>query len=195
MFFSKNMVARKLKFQDFLLFSCIFLATKQTKTPTKPWSNSAMLTQSINKTQTTVRSKTQNQKYQNPNHGQIKAQNQKYRNPNHSQIKTQNQKYQTQANPHRFQIWFPLNDPCQRERWWDFGHGSLDLQPWVFGFWPWVSGSSTMGFSHGSSTMRFGHGSSAMRWIGHERRERESSGLSHERRESLRWKRKFEMRD
>ena len=131
MFFSKNMVARKLKFQDFLLFSCIFLATKQTKTPTKPWSNSAMLTQSINKTQTTVRSKTQNQKYQNPNHGQIKAQNQKYQNPNHGQIKTQNQKYQNTSQSSS------ISDLISSKR-------SLPKRE-MMRFWPWVFGPSTMG--------------------------------------------------
>ena len=55
MFFSKNMVAQKIKIQAFFLFSCIFLATKQTKTPIKPWSNSVILTQSTNKTQITIR--------------------------------------------------------------------------------------------------------------------------------------------
>ena len=57
----------KLKIKNFVFFSCIFLATKKAKTHTKPWSNSAILTQSTNKIQTMViRSKTQNQKYLNP---------------------------------------------------------------------------------------------------------------------------------
>ena len=36
------------KIQDFLLFYFIFLASKQAKTYTKPWSNSDTLTQSTN---------------------------------------------------------------------------------------------------------------------------------------------------
>ena len=46
MFFPKNMIAQK--FKIFFSFYFIFLASKQAKTYTKPWSNSDTLTQSTN---------------------------------------------------------------------------------------------------------------------------------------------------
>ena len=83
-FSSRTWLLKKFKIQNFLPFFCIFLTTKQTKTHTKSCLNLAILTQSTNKIQTTVRSKTQNQ------------------NPKPILI---NKIHQNTSHPHQFQIW------------------------------------------------------------------------------------------
>ena len=105
-----------------------------------------------------------------------------------------------------FFFWFPLNNPNQRQGLKEREREERGCDDRC-GFWPWVFGSTTLGFGHGSSAMdlekMIGHGFSVMRWIGHERRE--SAWVWDERREreirSLQlefqpWeKREFEMRE